>query len=93
MRALLRILWPSFLVAGFAEGLLFSLVDPDTLSLLDEFHDYSRLAVYSCGFFILWTVCAASSALTSVLLRSAAEINQCPLSSLERPEGCPRRGC
>jgi len=76
------ILWPSFIVAGVATGVFFTLFDPRELELFGEQLGLSRLAVYSIGFFAFWLFAAASSALTCFFQRTSAEIN--------RP-GAPRR--
>lgn len=83
-KKLINILWPSFLAAGAAEVALFTFLDPA------DFGE-SRMAVYSAGFFALWLLGASSSALTCFFQRSADEINRCPLTPVERPEGCPKR--
>ena len=70
------ILWPSFIVGGIAEGVFFTLIDPQELYLFGEPVHWSRTAVYSVGFFLFWIVAAASSAFTCFLQRSAAEINK-----------------
>lgn len=75
MQKILSILWPSFLVAGMAEGLFFTLIDPQELYLLGEPVHLSRMATYSIGFLCFWAICAASSLATCYLLRSAAEVN------------------
>ena len=84
MRRAILILWPSFLAAGAAELVLFTLVDPDDF-------DIGRLAAYSAVFFLCWGLAAASSALTCFLQKSAAEVNRCPLEPTQRPAGCPVR--
>ena len=84
MKQLINILWPSFLAAGAAEVVLFTVVDPADF-------EASRIAVYSVGFFALWLLGATSSALTCFFQRSAAEINRCPLVPPDRPVGCPKR--
>lgn len=70
------ILWPSFLFAGVATMVLFALVDPVELHAI-SFPEWnmSRTAGYSVGFFMFWSVTAASSFSTWLLLRSAARIN------------------
>jgi len=88
---LMWILWPAFLVAGVADGLMFSLFDPQDMQIFGETVDLSRTAVYSIGFFLFWAFAAASSALTCLLQRSPFDINRCPLPAPERPEGCPKR--
>src|SRR5690606_7932658 len=64
------VLWPSFVVAGIAETLFFTLVNPRELYLFGDVVEYSPLATYSVGFFAFWVVCAASSLLTLYLLKT-----------------------
>ncbi len=64
---LMWVLWPSFIGAGIGVGIIFTLIDPTELIVLGYPLHLSRLAVYTLGFFILWAVCAASSALSSFL--------------------------
>ena len=61
------VLWPSFLAAGMGVGLVFTLVDPTELVVLGQPLHASRTAVYTLGFFILWVICAVSSALSCFL--------------------------
>jgi len=91
-KQLMWILWPAFLVAGIADGLMFSLFDPQDMRIFGEPVDLSRTAIYSIGFFLFWAFAAASSALTCFLQRSPFEVNRCPLPEAERLEGCPKRG-
>jgi hypothetical protein len=84
MKKAIWILWPSFIVAGAANGLLFTFVDPADL-------DLNRFEAYSIGFFSLWAMGAACSAFTCFLQRTADEVNRCPLPPVERPLGCPKR--
>lgn len=67
---LLWVLWPSFLVAAVAELLVFAVIDPHDLLLFGEPLDAGRMPVYAAGFFFLWAVAAAASALTAFLQRS-----------------------
>jgi hypothetical protein len=85
------ILWPAFLVAGVADGIVFSLFDPQEMHVFGEPVELSRIGVYSIGFFLFWAFGAASSALTCLLQRSPFEINRCNLPETRRPEGCPKR--
>lgn len=75
-KRLMWVLWPSFIVGGIAEGVFFTLIDPQELYLFGEPVHWSRTAVYSVGFFLFWIVAAASSAFTCFLQRSAVEINK-----------------
>lgn len=63
-RNIIRVLWPSFLIAGVATGLLFSAMAPEEMALFGHQVEASDEAVYSVGFLLLWTLCALSSALT-----------------------------
>lgn len=72
----IQILWPSFLVAGLAEMIFFTVIDPQELYLFGEPVHYSPLATYSVGFIGFWLVCAASSLSTVFFQRTAEEINQ-----------------
>ena len=76
MRMISVVLWPAFLVGGIAEGLFFTVINPQELYLFVHPVTYSPLATYSIGFFAFWALCAASSALTFLLLRSAEDINR-----------------
>lgn len=75
MQKWMWILWPSFLVAGIAEGVFFSLVNPQELYFLGEPVHYSAIATYSLGFLAFWVLCAVSSYLTWALQRPAIEVN------------------
>ena len=75
MQKWMVILWPSFLVAGAAEGVFFSLVNPQEFYLLGNVVDFPPIATYSIGFFAFWAVCAASSWLTHTLSNGADEVN------------------
>jgi hypothetical protein len=75
-KRLMWILWPSFIVGGVAEGVFFTLIDPQELYLLGEPVHWSPTAVYSVGFFLFWLVAAASSAFTCFLQRGTTDANQ-----------------
>lgn len=76
MLKILWVLWPSFLVAGIAEGVFFTVIDPQELYLFGQPVYFSKIATYSLGFFGFWTICAASSLLTWFLQLNAGEINR-----------------
>jgi hypothetical protein len=80
MQNILSILWPSFLVAGIAEGIFFTLINPNELYLLGKPVHFSPIATYSIGFFCFWAICAASSLSTCYLLRTASkpEVDEIP---------------
>ncbi len=73
---LIWILWPSFIVGGIAEGLFFTVFDPQDMLFFGDPVTWSREAVYSVGFFVFWAICAGSSAATCFLQRSSDQINR-----------------
>jgi hypothetical protein len=75
MGKLYYILWPSFLVAGIAEIVFFTIIDPQELYLFGQPVNLSNLATYSIGFFGFWAACAASSYTTCFFQRSGKDIN------------------
>ncbi len=91
LQRLIWVLWPSFIAAGAAEALFFTVFDPDELPLFGTVIGASRIATYSIGFFLFWAFAAMSSALTCFFQRGSDEINRCPLPPVARPIGCPKR--
>lgn len=66
-RALL-VLWPSFVMAGVLEALVFVVVDPLSLQWFGgEPLGWSANAVYSVTFFIFWAVITAAGLITEIL--------------------------
>ncbi|HSB23206.1 MAG TPA: hypothetical protein VLE94_08855 [Burkholderiaceae bacterium] len=71
-RALL-ILWPSFVMAGVLEMLVFAMVDPGAVQWpWGDAIQWSRIAIYSLAFLLFWGVIALSSAVTEYLARGEA---------------------
>jgi hypothetical protein len=70
---LMWILWPSFIAASIGVGVIFTLVDPEALVVLGSPLNLSRTAVYTLGFFVLWAICATSSALSCFLQAALAK--------------------
>lgn len=77
IQRLAAILWPSFIWAGVASMVLFAFADPVDLHAI-SFPDWqlSRTAGYSIGFLMFWSVTAASSFGTWLLLRDRKVLNQ-----------------
>ena len=72
----LLILWPSFVMAGVLEMLVFALVDPATLHWFGGAPvELSSSAVYTLAFFVFWLVIATAGAISQLLSESATEIN------------------
>ena len=71
-RRIMWVMWPSFLVAGAAVGVFFSLFDPQEFWLFGEHLEISRQGAYTIGFFGFWAVGMAASALTLWLASAPA---------------------
>ena len=87
------VLWPGFVMAIPAVGIVFTLVDPADLHAFGAPLELSRQGAYTLGFLLFWALGSACSALTCLLQRSPFELNRCPMVPAQRPEGCPKREC
>jgi hypothetical protein len=63
----MTVLWPSFLAAALAEGCVFAVFDPADLPYLAG-AGVTPTAVYTIGFFLLWSLCGLASLLTLYLV-------------------------
>lgn len=82
-RLLMWILWPSFLVAGLADGALFTVIDPQDLHFFGGALDASRETAYTVGFLVCWVFCALSSGLSLYLVPNLLkDLNQEDAESL-----------
>lgn len=66
-RIALTILWPSFVMAGVLEALVFSIVDPRELHFEHFGVEPSRQAVYTLAFLVFWAVLSTSGAISALL--------------------------
>jgi TRAP-type mannitol/chloroaromatic compound transport system permease small subunit len=74
---LMAILWPSFLMAGVLEMLVFALVDPASLRWMGgEALPLPSNAVYTLAFFAFWAVIAVAGLLTRLLEGDPEHINR-----------------
>jgi hypothetical protein len=87
---LMWIVWPAFMCACVLELVVFAFVDPTDLQWSGHPLALSRQGVYTLAFFAFWIVCMASSALTTLLRMTPAEVNVCPYPAGERPSDCPQ---
>lgn len=67
-RTALTILWPSFLMAGVLETLVFSIVDPGELHFEHYGFEPSAQAIYTLAFLLFWGVLSTSGAISALLL-------------------------
>lgn len=74
-KRLMWVLWPSFMVAGVLEMLVFAMVDPQDLHWAGQPLDLSREGIYSLVFFVFWGLTTAASGLTALLSMSPDEVN------------------
>lgn len=66
---LMIVLWPAFLMACAATGLIFSLVDPMELIVFNDRLQMHISGVYTVGFFAFWLLGILSSGLTALLVQ------------------------
>lgn len=72
----MAVLWPSFLMAGVLEMLVFSVVDPGQLHWFGGAAiESSATTVYSVAFIVFWVVISAAGVMTQLLTETATEIN------------------
>jgi len=72
LRALMWILWPSFMAAGIGSALIFALIDPLDVAIFG-YVPTGRMGFYTVSFFVLWVMAGMSSTLTAYLMPKAAE--------------------
>jgi uncharacterized membrane protein YcfT len=64
----LCILWPSFLMAGVLEMLVFAVVDPHNLQWFGGAQvEWSATSIHTLAFFLFWLVISTASAMTQLL--------------------------
>lgn len=90
-RQFLGLAWPAFITASLLELVVFALVDPQDLHWTGQPLGWSRLGVYTAGFFVFWTISALGCALSALLARSSAAVNACPFAPAQRPQECGKR--
>ncbi len=73
---IISILWPSFLTAGLATILFFTVFDPAQLGTIVGFPDITRIGGYTMGFFLFWLLTAISSAMTCYFRKPCSSVKQ-----------------
>lgn len=75
-RLAMTILWPSFLMAGVLEVLVFAVVDPAELHWFGGASiDWPMQAIYTVSFLIFWGVVSTAGALTALLSVETDAVN------------------
>ena len=69
----IAVLWPSFLTAGVAVIIFFTLFDPYELF---PHTNVNRLGCYTLGFFAFWVLTAGTSVLTCYFQRPCIKMNK-----------------
>lgn len=75
VRFLMQVLWPAFMGAIAAVGLLFSLIDPDQLTNYSARLGGSSEAAYTVGFLMLWAVFSFACSITWFLASTENQHN------------------
>lgn len=76
-KILMPVLWPSFLMAGVLEMLVFAVVDPSSLHGPDGSPtQLSSMTIYTLTFFVFWAVMVVSGLLSHVLARTPRDVNE-----------------
>jgi hypothetical protein len=70
------ILWPSFLTAGIATVIFFTVFDPLELAALLGYEDVTRTGAYSIGFFAFWVLTSFSCLVSGYFLRPCSRVNE-----------------
>lgn len=70
IQRVISVFWPSFLTAGIATGIFFTVFDPQEISLcMGEAKPISRMGAYTIGFFLFWLLTSSTCALTCYFQR------------------------
>jgi hypothetical protein len=73
VQRIMWIVWPSFLMAGVMEILVFSMVDPEDLQWFGHQLEFSRQGIYTMAFFAFWLIISISGALSVLLSPQPSE--------------------
>jgi hypothetical protein len=77
-RHLMLIMWPSFLMAGVASGVVFALIDPLDVAIFGYITP-KREVMYAMAFFFFWFIASMSSLLSLYLMPRPGEENEADL--------------
>jgi hypothetical protein len=73
-QSVIAVLWPSFLTAGVATIILFTVFDPVDVSSCMGGPEITRLGAYSIGFFMFWLLTSSSCLLALYFKRPCPSI-------------------
>lgn len=83
IQRVISVLWPSFLLAGVATIMFFTVFDPQEIGACLGAEHIDRTGAYTVGFFLFWMMNIASSMLTVYFLRPTPVQMICPLPNSE----------
>lgn len=72
IQRIIAVLWPSFITAGIATILFFTVFDPTVIFVE---YNISRIGAYSTGFFLFWLFGAVTAISTCFFLRPCDSFN------------------
>lgn len=78
VRVMMVVLWPAFLMACISSGVIFSLVDPEEIVLLDQRIHLSSLGFYTLGFLVFWFLGCVASGITVLLMLTGRRVDEPP---------------
>lgn len=71
VRAMMQILWPGFVAAIALVGIIFSLIDPQSIEIVQDVLNNSREAAYTLSFLLCWAIVSVACAMTRWLSSEA----------------------
>jgi hypothetical protein len=77
IQKVIAVLWPSFLTAGVATIVFFTVFDPQEIAVcMGQEQAISRLGAYTIGFFLFWLLTSSSCMLTCYFQRPCNPTHQ-----------------
>ena len=70
VRFLMQMVWPAFLFAAATSGLVFSIVDPDSVEFITDNFEDTRASAYTLGFLVFWALYTLACSLTAFFVYS-----------------------
>lgn len=69
VQKIISVFWPSFIVAGIANALVFTAIDPLEMPSPSWFVNLDRYEAYTVGFLFFWAIIACACFLTCYFQR------------------------
>ena len=71
----IAVLWPSFITAGIATIILFTIFDPVEIAACVGGPEITRLGAYTLGFFSFWVLTSSSCLLATYFNKPCPQVN------------------